>query len=66
MASKSDNDLMDALLEYPNLPQDVCIGRNGPADKVRWLIRRLQGFERQRRGDLRTEWPPPLVEKEQP
>lgn len=35
-----------ALKQYPLIPDDVWIGRNGPADKVTWLIRRLEGAER--------------------
>jgi hypothetical protein len=38
-------ELEDALKEYPRIPEDVFIGRNRPADKVRWLIRRLIGTE---------------------
>lgn len=37
----------EALKQYRLLPDDVWIGKNGPADKVTWLIRRLEMFERE-------------------
>lgn len=40
------NELQDALAEYPNIPQDVCIGTNSATDKVRWLCRRCAGSDR--------------------
>ena len=36
------------LEAYPLLPQETFIGRDGPADKVTWLVRRLTMVEKAR------------------
>lgn len=45
LQSEADR-LREALKTYPRLPQEVFIGKDKPADKVVWLIRRLLMFEK--------------------
>jgi hypothetical protein len=57
MAQSELKRVEEALKTYAKLPKDVWIGKNGPADKVLWLIRRLENFERAYKGILHPDYP---------